>query len=119
MKIKEKVEQNVAILSISGNMMGGSDTDALHEKIKSLIDDGVTKVVIDLKGVKWMNSSGLGSLMACYGSLSKVKGKLKLANVAEKVKSIFMITQIIKFFDTYETVERALASFHEAEKPSK
>ena len=116
MKIKEKVEQGVAVLTISGNMMGGSDTDALHEKIKSLIDDGVTKVIIDLKGVKWMNSSGLGALMACYGSLSKVKGKLKLANVAEKVKSIFMITQIVKFFDTYETVERALASFHEEEK---
>lgn len=119
MKIKEKVEQNVAVLSISGNMMGGSETDALHEKIKSLIDDGITKVVIDLKGVKWMNSSGLGVLMACFSSLSKVGGKLKLANVAEKIKSIFMITQIIKFFDTYETVERAVASFHEEEQPSK
>jgi len=119
MKIKEKVEQNVAVLSISGNMMGGSDTDALHEKVKSLVADGINKVVIDLKGVKWMNSSGLGALMACFGSLSKVDGKLKLANVAEKVKSIFMITQIVKFFDTYETVERAQASFHEEEQQAK
>ncbi len=119
MKIKEKVEQNIAVLSISGNMMGGSDTDELHDKVRSLIDDGITKVVIDLKGVKWMNSSGLGALMACYGSLTKVRGKLKLANVAEKVKSIFMITQIVKFFDTYETVERAVASFHEEEQRTK
>ncbi len=43
---------------------------------------------------------------------------MKLANVAEKVKSIFMITQIVKFFDTYETVERAVASFHEEEQQS-
>jgi anti-sigma B factor antagonist len=119
MKIKEKVEQNIAVLSISGNMMGGSDTDVLHDKVRSLIDDGITKIVIDLKGVKWMNSSGLGALMACYGSITKIKGRLKLANVAEKVKSIFMITQIVKFFDTYETVDRAIASFQEEEKQSK
>jgi len=115
MKLKEKLEGNVAILSLSGNMMGGPDTDKLHEKVKSLIDDGITKVIIDLKGVKWMNSSGLGALMACFGSLSNANGKLKLANVAEKVKSVFMITQIIKFFDTYETVDRAVASFVEEE----
>jgi anti-sigma B factor antagonist len=118
MKLKEKLEGNVAILSLSGNMMGGPDTDKLHEKVKSLIDDGITKVIIDLKGVKWMNSSGLGALMACFGSVTNVNGKLKLANVAEKVKSIFMITQIIKFFDTYETVDRAIASFVEEEHKS-
>lgn len=119
MKIKEKMEGNIAILSLSGNMMGGPDTDKLHEKVKSLIDEGITKVVINLKGVKWMNSSGLGALMACFGSLSNVSGKLKLANVTEKVKSIFMITQIIKFFETFETVDRAVASFVDEELHSK
>lgn len=119
MKIKEKMEGNIAILSLSGNMMGGPDTEKLHEKVKSLIDEGITKVVIDLKGVKWMNSSGLGALMACFGSLSNAGGKMKLANVAEKVKSIFMITQIVKFFETYETVERAVASFVDEEMKSK
>lgn len=111
MKIKETFHSSVAILTISGNMMGGPDTTALHDKVKSLLVDGTHKIVIDLKGVKWMNSSGLGVLMGCYGSVQKGGGQLKMASVAEKVKSVLMITKMIKFFDTYENVDRAVASF--------
>ncbi len=113
MKIKEKFDKNVAIVTVSGNMMGGPETTALHEKVKSLIHDGIKNVVIDLKGVKWMNSSGLGVLMSCFGSLSKAGGKMKLASVADKVESILMITKMIEFFETYENAERAVASFQQ------
>ncbi|GAB4378937.1 MAG: hypothetical protein Kow0042_27870 [Calditrichia bacterium] len=118
MKVKEKIEGDVAILTVSGNMMGGPETSALHEKVKSLIADGIKKVVIDLKGVKWMNSSGLGVLMACMTSLNNAGGKLKLASVTEKVKSLLMITQLMRIFDTYENADRAAASFYEEEHPS-
>lgn len=111
MKIKEKIEGNVAILSVAGNMMGGPETAALHEKVKSLMSDGIKKVIIDLSKVKWMNSSGLGVLMSCWGSLRKEGGNLKLANVSEKIDSLLMITQLVQFFETFETVERAMASF--------
>ena len=113
MKIKESVEGKVVVLTVNGNMMGGAETTELHDKVKSLITDGLTKIVIDLKGVKWMNSSGLGTLMACYTSLSEAGGALKLASVTEKVQSLFMITQLIKMFETYETADRAIASFED------
>jgi len=115
MKIKEKIEGDVAVIYVSGNLMGGPDTAKLHEKIKSLIADGLTKVVIDLKGVKWMNSSGLGTLMACMSSLKNAGGKLKLASVTDKVQSILMITKLIQIFETFENAERAVASFYEEE----
>lgn len=111
MKIKENFEKNIAVLTISGNMMGGPENTALHDKVKSLIADDVKNVVIDLKGVKWMNSSGLGVLMSCFGSLSQAGGKLKLASVAEKVNSVLMITKLIEFFETFESADRAVASF--------
>lgn len=113
MKIKEKIEGDVAVLGVSGNMMGGPDTMELHEKVKSLGADGITKVVIDLKGVKWMNSSGLGVLMACMTTLNNTGGKLKLSSVTEKVKSLLIITQLMRIFDTFENAERAVASYHE------
>lgn len=113
MKIKEKIEGDVAVLSVMGNMMGGPDTMDLHEKVKSLSADGVKRVVIDLKGVKWMNSSGLGVLMACMTTLNNSGGKLKLSSVTEKVKSLLIITQLMRIFDTYENSERAVASFYE------
>lgn len=113
MKIKEKMEKDIAILTITGNMMGGPETTALHDKIKSLMADGIKKVIIDLSKVKWMNSSGLGVLMASWGSLRKGNGNLKLANISEKINSLLMITQLMQFFETYQSVERALASFSE------
>ncbi|MEJ2050142.1 MAG: STAS domain-containing protein [Calditrichota bacterium] len=114
MKIKEKIEGDVAVITVTGNMMGGPETTALHDKVKSLIADGLKRVVIDLKGVKWMNSSGLGVLMACMTSLNNAGGNLKLASVTEKVKSLLMITQLMRIFDTFESADRAVASFVES-----
>lgn len=113
MKIKEKIENHVAILSLSGKMMGGPETTQLHDRIRSLINDKITKVVIDLGGVKWINSSGLGVLMATMTTLKNSGGELKLAKVTEKVESLLMITQLMRIFDTYETVDRALSSMTE------
>ncbi len=118
MKIKEKIEGDVAVLSVSGNMMGGPETMVLHDKVKSLTADGIKKIVIDLKGVKWMNSSGLGVLMACMTTLNNAGGKLKLASVTEKVKSLLVITQLLRIFDTFESAERAVASFFEDHQQS-
>lgn len=110
MKIKEKIEDHVAILTLSGKMMGGPETTALHDHIRGLINDKINKVVIDLGDVRWMNSSGMGVLMACMTTLTNADGKLVLARVSEKVNSLLIITQLIKVFDTFETVERACAS---------
>ena len=110
MKIKEKIEGHVGILALSGKMMGGPETTQLHDRIRSLINDKITKVVIDLSGVKWINSSGLGVLMATHTTLKNAGGELKLANVTEKVESLLMITQLMRIFDTYESVDRALSA---------
>jgi len=111
MKIKEKIENHVAVLTLSGKMMGGPETTALHDHIRGLINDGMKNIVIDLGEVKWMNSSGMGVLMAAMTTLSNSGGSLVLARVTEKVKSLLIITQLIKIFTTFETVERAIASF--------
>ncbi len=110
MKIKEKIVDHVAVLTLSGKMMGGPETTALHDHVRGLIDDGIKKVVIDLGDVKWMNSSGMGVLMACMTTLRNAGGKLVLARVSEKVNSLLIITQLIKVFETYETVDRAVAA---------
>jgi anti-sigma B factor antagonist len=113
MKIKEKIVDHIAVLELSGKMMGGPETMALHDHVKGLINDGIKKVVIDLGNVKWINSSGMGILMACMTTLSNAGGKLVLARVSEKVNSLLMITQLIKVFETYETVDRAVAALKE------
>lgn len=111
MTIKEVMHGDVAVLSLKGNLMGEPDTTEVREKIYSLLQDDIRKVVLDLGKVKWLNSSGLGTLISAMTSVRNKGGELCIANVTEKVESLFMITQLIKVFKTYETIDRAIASF--------
>jgi anti-sigma B factor antagonist len=111
MAIKERMQDDIAILELKGKLMGGSETLAVHEKVKELIDKDVKKVVIDLGKVSWMNSTGLGALMGAMTSLRNADGELKLSRVTEKVKSLFMVTKLITIFDTFETEEEAIDAF--------
>jgi anti-sigma B factor antagonist len=111
MTIKEKMYETVAVLSLKGNLMGEPDTDNLRDKIYSLIQDGFTRIVIDMKGVRWISSSGLGTLIAALTSVRNKSGDLRLANITEKVESLFAITQLVRVFKTYDTVDSAVASF--------
>ena len=111
MTIKEKMYGDVAVISLKGKLMGGPETQEIHDKVKQLVNDGTIKIVIDLAKVKWMNSSGLGALMGAMTTLRNAKGDLKLANTTEKVQSLFMITKLITIFESHENVEKAVESF--------
>jgi anti-sigma B factor antagonist len=111
MRMKEKVIEGVAVLTFSGDLIGEPETTKVREKIYSLIAEDINKVVVDMGDVSYVNSSGLGCLISALTSLRNGGGDLKLADVGKKVKSIFVITQLVKVFDTHETVEGALAGF--------
>ncbi|RMD89296.1 MAG: anti-sigma factor antagonist [Calditrichaeota bacterium] len=111
MKITEKKTNGVVVLELSGKIMGGPDATLLNDKLHELIDAGITQVVADLKNVNWMNSSGLGILISALTTMRNNGGDLKLANVTEKIQSLLMITKLLSVFETFETVDQAVASF--------
>ena len=111
MKVKTRMEGDVAIISVSGKLMGGPESDTLRNEIKNLIDDGSKKFVVDLKGVPWINSTGLGALMAVYTSIQRSEGVLKLCHVSDRIQSLFMITKLLTIFDTYPSENEAVESF--------
>ena len=111
MNIEVKDIGGAAVLDVRGNLMGGPETISVHDKVKELIEIDRKNVVIDLSRVKWMNSSGLGTIMGCLTSLKNAGGELKLCGVTEKVKSLFMITKLITLFETYGTVDEAVKAF--------
>ena len=111
MTIKEKMHGNVAVIILKGNLMGEPDTENLREKVQSLLQEGFTRVAIDMKGVRWISSTGLGTLIAILTSLKNKNGDLRLANITDNVESVFAITQLVKVFKTFESIDRAVASF--------
>ncbi len=111
MRIREEMKDDVAILTLRGELIGGPETIGLHDHIKGLIADGIKNVVVDLAKVKWLNSSGFGVLLGGLTSLRNAGGDLKLACVTERVESLLMMTKLISIFETFETKDRAVASF--------
>lgn len=111
MKIKTTEKYEAVVLELKGNVMGGDDTKQFNEILHKLIDDGKTRVVLDLSGVKFMNSSGLGMLIGGLTTMKKAKGHLKLANVTEKIESLLIITKLIKIFESFDSVDKAVKSF--------
>ncbi len=111
MTISEKMNGTVAILTLKGNLTGEPDTGKLRDRIYSLLEEGFNKIVLDLKGVRYISSTGLGTFIASLTSVRNKGGDLRLANVTEKVESLFVITQLVKVFKTYDTMERAVASY--------
>ncbi len=112
MTIKERMHGMIAVLSLKGNMMGDpDDTDALKERIVGLLSEGFKKIVLDLGGVRFVSSAGLGAIISSYTTVKSKGGDLRLANITDKVESLFVITQLVKVFKTYETTERAVASY--------
>ncbi len=111
MKLSDREQNGVIVLEPKGKIMGGPDATLLHDKLHEIIDAGRGKVVIDLSGVDWMNSTGLGILISSYTTLRNSNGELKLANVTDKIQSLLVITKLVSVFDAHDSVESAVSSF--------
>lgn len=113
MKIKETIHQKVAVLTLKGSLMGPPESVKLYGDVKGLVEDGFKRIVFDFSGVNWMNSLGVGSVMKCLTLLNNKEGYLYLVGLTDKVKSVFMVTQLLKVFVIKESVEEAINELNE------
>ncbi len=111
MKVKTRDAGNVVVSDVSGQVMGGPDADTFHDLVKNHLGDGKNKILVNLKKVNWINSTGLGILIAGYSSVQDAGGEFKLANISDRIESILMVTKLAGIFESYETEEEALATF--------
>lgn len=110
MKIREERKNNILLLTLEGELMGGDELKPFHEIIYRTIKAGLYRVVADMAEVKWMNSSGLGTLMAGLTTLRSSGGDLKLIRVPDRVKRPIEITkldQVLRMFATFEEAEKS------------
>ncbi len=108
MAVKTRVMEDVGVVKVKGNLIGGDETTEVHEAVKRLVAEDIKKIVIDLHRVKWMNSHGIGMLMGCYSTAQNAQGKLAVSRISDKVKDLLTMTQVIKLFDVFESVHQAV-----------
>jgi len=98
----------VAVLTIHGNLMGPPDTDDLIEKVKDLVENGVFRIVLELRHVRWINSLGVGSILHCRSMIDNAGGWLHLSSLSEKVRSVFIMSQLTKVFSIHDSFKEAV-----------
>lgn len=113
MHLEEKIRGEVAIVALDGELLDENDAFKVHQKISSLLTDGFKKIVFDLQNLHRINQRGLDTLTMVFQIMRDRGGDIRLAEIDRQIDNIFVKTRLARFFSTYETVGRALASYME------
>jgi anti-sigma B factor antagonist len=109
--VKQRQAGDVSILDLSGSVRMGEGAITLRNAIRSLIEKGNKKILLNLAGVKNIDSSGIGELIANYTTLSRDGGQLKLLSLTEKIRDLLVITKLLTVFDSFDDEAEALNSY--------
>ncbi|HEV3279142.1 MAG TPA: STAS domain-containing protein [Terriglobia bacterium] len=109
--IVDKLMDDVLVLEARGRIMLGPETEVLRRRIKSAAESGHTRIVLDLAGVDYIDSAGLGTLVGGAASVRKAGGELKLANLTSRVRDLIQITRLSTLFEVHDSLDKARASF--------
>ncbi len=101
----------VAVVDIVGKITIGEGDVMLREKVHELLDAGENRILLNLEKVKYMDSAGIGELVACYKRAKEKDGTVKLLNPSGKVYDLLQLTKLEEVFDTYRDEGEALGSF--------
>jgi anti-sigma B factor antagonist len=112
LRMAERDVNGVTVLDIEGRIVLGEESNAFREKVKGLLASGKKKIVLNMAQVSYIDSAGLGTLVATFHSARSQGAMLKLANLGAKFKEVLQVTKLMTVFDTYDTEAAAVQSFN-------
>ena len=110
--ISERQAGDVTILDLDGKVTIGEGSVALRNAVRRLLGEGKTKILMNLGGVGYIDSSGIGELVSSFTAVNKEGGTLKLLNLTQKIQDLLAITKLLTVFDVYEDEATALSSYN-------
>lgn len=111
MDIKMEKTEGIAVLYIREDRLDANNSEELKAELRRFFDGGTKDLILDLKEVLFIDSSGLGVLVSGYKNASILHGSLKLSNLQSQVRSMFELTRLHRVFDIFTTVDDALLSY--------
>ncbi len=110
MTFDHSVVGDVHVLTPKKNLLGQEETMALSGAIDEVASRGSPKIVMDLGKISYVNSVGLGSLVRTMTTCKNRGGSFALARVGQRINNILLVTKLVLVFDTFETVDEAVAA---------
>jgi len=111
LEIRERPAGEVVILDLMGKITIGDGSLQLRDAVDHLLATGRKKIILNLEGVTYVDSSGIGELVSRHTTTKNQGGQLKLLRLTKKIKDLLMITRLLTVFEIYEDEAAALGSF--------
>ena len=108
----------VTIVDLSGRIVLGEGSAGLRDLVRNLVSEGIKKILLNLRNVDYIDSSGLGELVSAFTKMRSQGGELKLLNLTRRVRSLLQITKLITVFDITDDEATSVKSFSPAIWPS-
>ncbi len=107
MQIDVQETEGIVVLTLTGKLMGGPEAGEVNDKIHELIGAGKRKIVIDMQGLEWMNSSGLGIFIGAVNTLKNNGGELVMIHVPQRIMQLLRMTRLLQVFSIKDSLEEA------------
>lgn len=111
MQIEERPVSEVIVLDLKGKVTLGDGDQLLKDKVNSLANQGQRKILLNLEGVPYIDSAGLGEIVRTYTTVSRQGGSLKLVNLTKRITDLLAITKLLTVFETFDSESEAVRSF--------
>jgi anti-sigma B factor antagonist len=112
MQVQERTVGDVVVVTVTGEVAAGKGSDVrLKDRINRLLHEGHRKLLLDLGGVTYVDSAGLGQLVQLHATNARQEGTLKLLHVGKRLHDLLVITRLLTVFDTFDSEAEAVASF--------
>ena len=110
LKIETRQADGVTIMSCHGRIVFGEEAAALRENLKQVLSS-TRQVVLNLAGVNYIDSGGLGTLVGVYSSARAAGAEIKLTGLGQRLRDVLQITKLVTVFEVYDTEQEAIATF--------
>jgi anti-sigma B factor antagonist len=111
MTIEQRLTNGVAVLDLNGKLALGDGDGLLKDKVRSLIFQGHKDIALNLGGLSYMDSAGLGELISVHSTTTNAGGHIKIFNLTKRVSDLLTITKVLTVFDVFESEQETLKSF--------
>jgi anti-sigma B factor antagonist len=118
MSITERIVGDVTVLALAGRLVLYEGETALRDRINELVQAGRLKIVLDLRDVTYIDSAGVGTMIAKYLSVRRKGGDLKLLHLTKRSLRVMTITRLLSVFEAFDNEDDALASFAHSDRPA-
>jgi anti-sigma B factor antagonist len=110
LKLTTRTLQDILVVNCDGRIVFGEESAELRDSVKALIAQN-KKIVLNLGGVSYIDSGGLGTLVALYTTAHNSGGSIKLCNLTQRVGDLLQVTKLLTIFEVYDSEEEAIQSF--------